>query len=342
MQSVMTDVISIKINYKGFEYPFAANPYALVCFDGNGNFNADYWVSFANEASPHNEVRFVRESDLQECFVLQLSELPSEIKRITAFVFGLCWYPSDLVVTITNQDENIISCMTISSEEIKGKRGFSVVEFTYDGTWNYDMRIELMSEAELNKILEKEKPCLDTNSVNTFNYGQICGDRIKGINPCTQASSEQTFRNIIEKYNLQWNAIVDEVEEYFIRLDEMETARREFKETLRGLLNVDWRKVKIGQLKEVFLMAIESFDWLEPGCARLESEFHHICDAMDEVLFDFLQTSNQKKLNQDLVRGFVADKLLAYKRFTEYLEFFGFERSDEQKANRTKKLKQCE
>ena len=339
----MTDAISIKINYKDFEYPFAANPYALVCFDGNGNFNADYWVSFTNEASPHNEVRFVRECDFQECFVLQLSELPSAIKKITVFVFGLIWYPSDLVVTITNQDEDIISCMTISGEEIKGKRGFSVVNFTYDGTWNYDMRIELISEAELNKILEKEKPCLDTYSSDAFNYGQICGDRVKGINSCTQDSSEQTFRDIIDKYNKQWDDIMEDVDEYYDQLDELADFCRDLEESRQTLERVDWSKVSAEKREEVLVQVQESIDTAKARKRTLEAHFHQLCDSMEEVIFSLSSYKKQNKYFEEKVLELVADKLYGYKSFAETVkDRFGFERSEEQKARRTERLKQWE
>ena len=87
----------------------------------------------------------------------------------------------------------------------------------------------------------------------------------------------------------------------------------------------------------------ESIDTAEAKQAALEAQFHSLCDAMEEVIFNLSSYKKQNKYCEKRVQDLVADKFYGYKSFAETVkERFGFERSEEQKARRTERLKQWE
>ena len=93
--------------------------------------------------------------------------------------------------------------------------------------------------------------------------------------------------------------------------------------------------------EEVFAQIQESIDTAESKQAALEAQFHRLCDSMEEVIFSLSSYKKQNKYCEERVRELVAEKFYDYKSFAETVkERFGFERSDEQKASRTERLKQ--
>ena len=98
-----------------------------------------------------------------------------------------------------------------------------------------------------------------------------------------------------------------------------------------------------GKKRRSFNSSLNAAIETEAKKEALEAQFHRLCDAMEEVIFSLSSYKKQNKYCEDRVRNLVTEKLYGYKSFAETVkERFGFERSAEQKASRTEKLKQWE
>lgn len=154
---------------------------------------------------------------------------------------------------------------------------------------------------------------------------------------------EQSFKITADKYNKQWDDIMEDVNEYFDELDNLAEACGDIENTREFLDQYDWSKISAEKREEVLTQAQNAAIETEAKKDALEAQFHRLSDAMEEVIFSLSSYKKQNKYCEERVRDLVTEKLYGYKSFAETVkERFGFERSDEQKASRTEKLKQWE
>ena len=152
---------------------------------------------------------------------------------------------------------------------------------------------------------------------------------------------EQSYKITSDKYNLQWDKIMEEVEGYYDQLDALADFCGEVEDSRRRLDHVNWTKVDKAKQDEVLSQIQESINIAETRKRMLEAKFHHICDSMEEIIFSLSSYKKQNRYCEEMVQELVSKKLLDYKAFAiSVKDRFGFERSDEQKARRTERLKQ--
>lgn len=239
---------------------------------------------------------------------------------------------------MTSQDDRQLLGSTMSADDVQLER---MATFTtgrtlciYEGLLKpFELQMEQWSK--VNGIVHDE--LYDSPSDDKL-YAMLCYEGSPFIKDL-----EQSFKITAGKYNKQWDDIMEDVDEYYDQLDVLADFCGDVEESRQTLERVDWSKVDPEKREEVFAQAQKSIDTAESRKAALEAQFHRLCDAMEEVIFSLSSYKKQNKYCEEWVRDLVTEKLYGYKSFAETVkERFGFERSDEQKASRTEKLKQWE
>ena len=239
---------------------------------------------------------------------------------------------------MTSQDDRQLLGSTMSADDVQLER---MATFTtgrtlciYEGLLKpFELQMEQWSK--VNGIVHDE--LYDSPSDDKL-YAMLCYEGSPFIKDL-----EQSFKITAGKYNKQWDDIMEDVDEYYDQLDVLADFCGDVEESRQTLERVDWSKVDPEKREEVFAQVQESIDTAESRKAALEAQFHRLCDAMEEVIFSLSSYKKQNKYCEERVRDLVTEKLYGYKSFAETVkERFGFERSDEQKASRTEKLKQWE
>jgi predicted Fe-S protein YdhL (DUF1289 family) len=239
---------------------------------------------------------------------------------------------------MTSQDDRQLLGSTMSADDVQLER---MATFTtgrtlciYEGLLKpFELQMEQWSK--VNGIVHDE--LYDSPSDDKL-YAMLCYEGSPFIKDL-----EQSFKITAGKYNKQWDDIMEDVDEYYDQLDVLADFCGDVEESRQTLERVDWSKVDPEKREEVFAQAQKSIDTAESRKAALEAQFHRLCDAMEEVIFSLSSYKKQNKYCEERVRDLVTEKLYGYKSFAETVkERFGFERSDEQKASRTEKLKQWE
>lgn len=239
---------------------------------------------------------------------------------------------------MTSQDDRQLLGSTMSADDVQLER---MATFTtgrtlciYEGLLKpFELQMEQWSK--VNGIVHDE--LYDSPSDDKL-YAMLCYEGSPFIKDL-----EQSFKITAGKYNKQWDDIMEDVDEYYDQLDVLADFCGDVEESRQTLERVDWSKVDPEKREEVFAQVQKSIDTAESRKAALEAQFHRLCDAMEEVIFSFSSYKKQNKYCEERVRDLVTEKLYGYKSFAETVkERFGFERSDEQKASRTEKLKQWE
>lgn len=239
---------------------------------------------------------------------------------------------------MTSQDDRQLLGSTMSADDVQLER---IATFTtgrtlciYEGLLKpFELQMEQWSK--VNGIVHDE--LYDSPSDDKL-YAMLCYEGSPFIKDL-----EQSFKITAGKYNKQWDDIMEDVNEYYDQLDVLADFCGDVEESRQTLERVDWSKVDPEKREEVFAQVQKSIDTAESRKAALEAQFHRLCDAMEEVIFSLSSYKKQNKYCEERVRDLVTEKLYGYKSFAETVkERFGFERSDEQKASRTEKLKQWE
>ena len=239
---------------------------------------------------------------------------------------------------MTSQDDRQLLGSTMSADDVQLER---MATFTtgrtlciYEGLLKpFELQMEQWSK--VNGIVHDE--LYDSPSDDKL-YAMLCYEDSPFIKDL-----EQSFKITAGKYNKQWDDIMEDVDEYYDQLDVLADFCGDVEESRQTLERVDWSKVDPEKREEVFAQVQKSIDTAESRKAALEAQFHRFCDAMEEVIFSLSSYKKQNKYCEERVRDLVTEKLYGYKSFAETVkERFGFERSDEQKASRTEKLKQWE
>lgn len=239
---------------------------------------------------------------------------------------------------MTSQDDRQLLGSTMSADEVQLER---MATFTtgrtlciYEGLLKpFELQMEQWSK--VNGVVHDE--LYDSPSDDKL-YAMLCYEGSPFIKDL-----EQSFKITADKYNKQWNDIMEDIDDYFDELDDLAEACGDIEETREFLNQYDWSKVSAEKREEVLTQAQNAAVETEARKEALEAQFHRLCDAMEEVIFSLSSYKKQNKYCEERVRNLVTEKLYGYKSFAETVrERFGFERSDEQKASRTEKLKQWE
>lgn len=239
---------------------------------------------------------------------------------------------------MTSQDDRQLLGSTMSADEVQLER---MATFTtgrtlciYEGLLKpFELQMEQWSK--VNGVVHDE--LYDSPSDDKL-YAMLCYEGSPFIKDL-----EQSFKITADKYNKQWDDIMEDVNEYFDELDNLAEACGDIENTREFLDQYDWSKITAEKREEVLTQAQNAAIETEAKKDALEAQFHRLSDAMEEVIFSLSSYKKQNKYCEERVRDLVTEKLYGYKSFAETVkERFGFERSDEQKASRTEKLKQWE
>lgn len=239
---------------------------------------------------------------------------------------------------MTSQDDRQLLGSTMSADEVQLER---MATFTtgrtlciYEGLLKpFELQMEQWSK--VNGVVHDE--LYDSPSDDKL-YAMLCYEGSPFIKDL-----EQSFKITADKYNKQWDDIMEDVNEYFDELDNLAEACGDIENTREFLDQYDWSKISAEKREEVLTQAQNAAIETEAKKDALEAQFHRLSDAMEEVIFSLSSYKKQNKYCEERVRDLVTEKLYGYKSFAETIkERFGFERSDEQKASRTEKLKQWE
>lgn len=239
---------------------------------------------------------------------------------------------------MTSQDDRQLLGSTMSADEVQLER---MATFTtgrtlciYEGLLKpFELQMEQWSK--VNGVVHDE--LYDSPSDDKL-YAMLCYEGSPFIKDL-----EQSFKITADKYNKQWDDIMEDVNEYFDELDNLAEACGDIENTREFLDQYDWSKISAEKREEVLTQAQNAAIETEAKKDALEAQFHRLSDAMEEVIFSISSYKKQNKYCEERVRDLVTEKLYGYKSFAETVkERFGFERSDEQKASRTEKLKQWE
>lgn len=239
---------------------------------------------------------------------------------------------------MTSQDDRQLLGSTMSADEVQLER---MATFTtgrtlciYEGLLKpFELQMEQWSK--VNGVVHDE--LYDSPSDDKL-YAMLCYEGSPFIKDL-----EQSFKITADKYNKQWDDIMEDVNEYFDELDNLAEACGDIENTRDFLDQYDWSKISAEKREEVLTQAQNAAIETEAKKDALEAQFHRLSDAMEEVIFSLSSYKKQNKYCEERVRDLVTEKLYGYKSFAETVkERFGFERSDEQKASRTEKLKQWE
>jgi len=239
---------------------------------------------------------------------------------------------------MTSQDDRQLLGSTMSADDVQLER---MATFTtgrtlciYEGLLKpFELQMEQWSK--VNGIVHDE--LYDSPSDDKL-YAMLCYEGSPFIKDL-----EQSFKITADKYNKQWDDIMEDVNEYFDELDNLAEACGDIENTREFLDQYDWSKISAEKREEVLTQAQNAAIETEAKKDALEAQFHRLSDAMEEVIFSLSSYKKQNKYCEERVRDLVTEKLYGYKSFAETVkERFGFERSDEQKASRTEKLKQWE
>ena len=237
---------------------------------------------------------------------------------------------------MTSQDDRQLLGSTMSADEVQLER---MATFTtgrtlciYEGLLKpFELQMEQWSK--VNGVVHDE--LYDSPSDDKL-YAMLCYESSPFIKDL-----EQSFKITADKYNKQWDDIMEDVNEYFDELDNLAEACGDIGNTREFLDQYDWSKISAEKREEVLTQAQNAAIETEAKKDALEAQFHRLCDAMEEVIFSLSSYKKQNKYCEERVRELVAEKFYDYKSFAETVkERFGFERSDEQKASRTERLKQ--
>ena len=239
---------------------------------------------------------------------------------------------------MTSQDDRQLLGSTMSADDVQLER---MATFTtgrtlciYEGLLKpFELQMEQWSK--VNGIVHDE--LYDSPSDDKL-YAMLCYEGSPFIKDLVQS-----FKITADKYNKQWDDIMEDVNEYFDELDNLAEACGDIENTREFLDQYDWSKISAEKREEVLTQAQNAAIETEAKKDALEAQFHRLSDAMEEVIFSLSSYKKQNKYCEERVRDLVTEKLYGYKSFAETVkERFGFERSDEQKASRTEKLKQWE
>ena len=229
---------------------------------------------------------------------------------------------------MTSQDDRQLLGSTMSADDVQLER---MATFTtgrtlciYEGLLKpFELQIEQWSK--VNGVVHDE--LYDSPSDDKL-YAILCCEGSMFIKDL-----EMSFKITSDKYNKAWDGIMEDVKKYYNELDTFATECGEFEESLSILKSYDWSKLDSDKSEKLLAQIKITSESCESMKADLEAQFHHHCDAMEEVIFYLASYKKQNKYFEEQVHELILDKLYDYKGFVDTVkERFGFVRSEEQKA----------
>lgn len=152
---------------------------------------------------------------------------------------------------------------------------------------------------------------------------------------------EKSLNITLDKYDDRWIEIHEKIDEYFERLDALAEFCATVEASRERLEHVNWEKVTKEKREEVFAELEEGLNKSEQDIKGAELTFNRLCDEMEEVIFSLSSYKKQNLYFSEQVKEDTAKKMLEYRDFCVAVkERFGFERTEEQRARRTRILKQ--
>ena len=140
--------------------------------------------------------------------------------------------------------------------------------------------------------------------------------------------------SIIESLNQEWAFLMEAVQEYYGRIDELVAFFSEIEDGRNKLEHVDWKRVSPEKRKEVLLEMQKCVDAIMNKSAAFETRFHYLCDSMEEVISAMCSLNNGSNSSKRYSQELIDKKAEEYKAFTEVVkDKVGFERNFEQKSN---------
>lgn len=140
--------------------------------------------------------------------------------------------------------------------------------------------------------------------------------------------------SIIESLNQEWAFLMEAVQEYYGRIDELVAFFSEIEDGRNKLEHVDWKRVSPEKRKEVLLEMQKCVDAIMNKSAAFEMRFHYLCDSMEEVISAMCSLNNGSNSSKRYSQELIDKKAEEYKAFTEVVkDKVGFERNFEQKSN---------
>lgn len=197
---------------------------------------------------------------------------------------------------MTSQDDRQLLGSTMSADEVQLER---MATFTtgrtlciYEGLLKpFELQMEQWSK--VNGVVHDE--LYDSPSDDKL-YAMLCYEGSPFIKDL-----EQSFKITSDKYNKQWDDIMEDVDEYYEQLDALADFCGDVEESRQTLDRVDWSKVDPNKREEVLAQVQESIDAAKAKQAALEAQFHRLCDAMEEVIFSL---SSYKSRTSTVKNGF--------------------------------------
>ena len=147
----------------------------------------------------------------------------------------------------------------------------------------------------------------------------------------------------ITKLKMQniWDEIVDDFEGFKEECENIITLRNDISESKERFKKVNWEKVSKEKKQEAEKVLHGSEQSLEIMEDSAYTNYHKLCDRMEEVIFSLVFYKKQNKLFETSISGLVLDKYRQYRDVSLYIKNrYGYERSTEQRERRERLLNQ--
>lgn len=310
MANYIKEVLNIRISYADKRYPFAANPFAVICLDAYDRvFQDEYFVFYGNDHSPNKEISFSRENSESERFIIILDDLPDEVEQVIVLVKDLEKQPSDLVFEVKSSDGTYFRELTIQTESILKTSTFAVARlFRSHSDWFYSIQAESISDAYMDWLL--------------------------------RADEKEEFLLMRELAERKWDTLKYEAGLFEEKLEEVSHYIDEIASIKDKLSIVNWSKVSDEKQKLIY----EHLDSLIADGDRfyheLLIEFEFLCEKYEKLVFMMCIYNELHQVFNKEIENIVKEYLLEYRRFSlNAKEKCGFERTQEQKDMRTSIVK---
>lgn len=140
--------------------------------------------------------------------------------------------------------------------------------------------------------------------------------------------------SINKSFNQEWALLMEAVQEYYGRIDELVAFYEEIEDSRNKLERVNWERVSPEKRKEVLLEMQKCVDAIMYKSTAFEMRFHCLCDSMEEVISAMRSLNSGSKTIKSYSRKLIDEKAEEYKVFTEVVkDKVGFERNSEQASN---------
>lgn len=239
---------------------------------------------------------------------------------------------------MTSQDDRQLLGSTMSADEVQLER---MATFTtgrtlciYEGLLKpFELQMEQWSK--VNGVAHDE--LYDSPSDEKL-YAMMCCEGSPFL-----ADLKKSFEITTRKFDLRWEQIMADVDEYYEELDELAEFCGDIESTRERLSQKDLSKVDPEELDAYLDQIREHSETADANREALRAQFHTLCDDIEEVIYGLSSYKKQNLYYEQQITERVIDRMYEYKAFCETVkQRFGFERSEEQRRRRTERLKQWE